>query len=116
MRLMRTTGFHRQRRMRLLCRFVLDRFAFRPYSEHIYIYIQHIYIYICIYPIALRASPATVPGKRNHYRVFFQKCLAALGSLPAKCVTGYSEMMRTLSQSLFGVVMLGTLPGNRVQK
>ena len=73
-------------------------------------------LYIYIYPIALRASPATVPGKRSHYRVFFQKCLAALGTLPAKCVTGYSEMMGPLSQFLFGLVMLGTLPGNRVQK
>ena len=66
----------------------------------------YIYIYIYIYTIALRASPATVPGKRSHYRVFCQKCLTALGTLPVKCVTGYSEMMGPLSQFLFGLVML----------
>ena len=57
-----------------------------------------------------------MPGKRSHYRVFCQKCLTALGTLPVKCVTGYSEMMGPLSQFLFGLVMLGTLPGNLGQK
>ena len=62
------------------------------------------------------ANPATVPEKGSRDRVFFQKCLAALGTLPAECVTGFSEMMGPLSQFLFGLVMLGTLPGNRAQK
>ena len=64
--------------------------------------------------IQLPCGPAPPPclEKEATIAFFFSKCLAALGTLPAECVTGYSEMMGPLSQFLFGLVMLGTLPGN----
>ena len=52
----------------------------------------------------------------RHCCVFFHKCLAGLGTLPAKCVTGYCETTGPLSHFLFCFVLLGTLPGNRVPK
>ena len=43
--------------------------------------------------------------------------MAALGTLPAKFVPGYSEMMGPLSWfSLFGLAILGTLPGKCSKK
>ena len=37
-------------------------------------------------------------------------------TLPAKCGTGYVEVVGPLSQFVFCLVMLVTLPGNRVPK